>query len=255
MTQMLEKPAPSAAVAMPRNRVRVSAAPPAHENTGSCSPNRIPTGAVACAATSTFARATRTGAVRTTAGSSTMSNSRARVSRSAVRSRTCRAARDQGRSCRARGCGGDTPPGSRTRQPRARRRAGVRVRSMRPVARARVRACRPPSSDAAAAVGRRSCRAARTRRCWPRGPVRLLPPPPAGDRSTRLLGREVPLRPRDFPAPDGPTSTTRHGAGNTTDSVSSIPVGHTTLLGRAAALPPDVLSSESKSPRTRTSGL
>ena len=77
MTQMLEKPAPSAAVAMPRNRVRVSAAPPAHENTGSCSPNRIPTGAVACRGRERVRPCDAAGAVRTTAGSSTMSNSRA----------------------------------------------------------------------------------------------------------------------------------------------------------------------------------
>ena len=77
-------------------------------------------------------------------------------------------------------------------------------------------------------------RAARTRRCWPRGPLRLRRPPPAGGRSTRSArARSGSLRPRRLPGarrPDEHDEARRRQH----DRLGVIGcVGHATLLGRA----------------------
>ena len=153
-------------------------------------------------------------------------------SRCVARSAPARTARDRGRSCRAQLRKRHSARWSRAREP-ARATSCRCASAVRPVARARARACRPPSSDAAAAVGDDRVELKRARRCWPRGPVRLRLHRPQVIARHALLGKQCRCAHDGFPAPDGPTSTTRHGAGNATDSASSVPSGRTPLLGRA----------------------
>ena len=191
----------------------------------------------ACAAASAVARATRAGAVRTTAGSSTMSNSRARASRCAFELAHLPCQHTIGDDLAARAVAGATL-GRGGREHDSHARDVVPAGECDP--------CGPPLGLEPERVDHR----------------RQPPPQPLGDDRVEqrervgagrevlfafaddrpqvvarhdLLGREVARCAHDdFPAPDGPTSTTRHGAGSTTDSVSSIPSD----TPRSSAAPP-----------------
>ena len=205
-------------------------------------------------------RATRAGAVRTTAGSSTVSNSPVERRRVGFRARAPGApAPDRGRPCRAPDCGRGTPsPASRTRL----RRVATSCRPARSSHAARRSGSSPSVSTTV--VNRRRSRCVTMVSSSANASVlaaRSSSPSPTTARRRSLdticSGAKWLAAHDDFPDPDGPTRTTKQGAGSTTASASSVASGTPHSSSRAPSrLPPDNLSSASKTPRqARTSGL